>query len=335
MLLSAPAWALNGPSTGGGGFVLSCPETPVSAAKVELLDIYEGRSSLSLPMATASGSLQDDYTAGVDRTYTLQGYPNLAEERHEEIMTNLTNFMQSTRFVSAEAELPTAVDLGEQPWIPSQCHVKQVAYFDDRSSTIYILKPMWDKMDSISQAALVHHELWYREQRRAGEQTSENARRAVAQAFTVSGLVPLDEGLPLKPSKFAASGPFESEQKFTTNMSSFYAANFTGSGITRLQFTQVNGVGQLSKTWADFPAMTWDFKLGRSKENPSLVACILQTDGVNQQSSATLNGISVKGYSVTLRIKTGEPVKMVVLKNGIPMTEGYIAGGINCSESLH
>ena len=331
LLIAAPAWAAFGPSTGGGGFVVSCPGTPVSPATTELLDIYEGRESLRFQMAKPTGHLREDYFASVDRTYTIQGDPNMAEQIRNEIDSNLTKFMQSTKFVEKAEEMPIASDIGQLPWIPSQCLVQQVAYFDDRSDTIYVLRPLWQQMDSVNQSALVSHELYFRGFRQAGELTSENARRTVAHIYALMGPPPLNEGLPHGAPSFSASG-----SDGAPKISVFRAVNFRAFGITRLQFTHVNGIALFSKTTADFPKMTWDFEFGRSTENPGLVACILRTPGVNQQVSAPLNTVMVKGYSIQLTLKTGEPVKMNILKDGfLVLSEGYVGGGSNCSESLH
>ncbi|MEN0059541.1 MAG: hypothetical protein AAGB31_11950 [Bdellovibrio sp.] len=319
-ILSTTAYA--GPSTGGGGFVVSCPATPVSPASVELLDIYEGKSSLGFQMAVASGNLAEDHYAGTDRTYSRQGYPGYADQIRSQIMNNLTRFMQSSKFVSTAGELPKANDLGVPPWIPSQCQILQVAYFDDLTHTIFILKPLFDRMDSVNQAALAHHELMYREYRRTGELTSENSRSAVAQIYAVNGPIPINKGVAQDTPQFVASpNVFSAIQNKELN-------------ITRLQFSHVNGIGQFSKTWADFPKMIWSFKLGRSAENPEFVGCILQTSGTNQQYSANLNGVATKGYTLNLRVKTGEPIKMTLLKDGVLMSEEFVRGGINCSAAL-
>ncbi len=321
-----------GPSTGGGGFVLSCPQTQVSEASTELLDLYEGRNTLGFRMAGATGDLREDYFDGVDRTYTLQGQPNLAEQRREAILDNLVKFMQSVKFVSTASDLPTANDLGEMPWIPSQCKIQQLAYFDDRTGTVFVLKSVWDQMDSVNRAALVHHELHFRDQRRVGEKTSENTRRSVAQVFALEGNIPLKDGLPAGASEFSSYLWYDSN--VSSKISVFYGVNYLG-GTGRLQFTHVNGIAQFGKTWADFPNMIWDFKLARSTENPQLVACILQTSGMDKEYSSAIQGPSVKGYLVQLRLKTGEPIKMTILKDGTQVGEGYVGGGTNCSASLH
>lgn len=319
-----------GPSTGGGGFVVTCPQTPVSEASVELLDIYEGRKGLRYQMVEASGDLKRDYLASVDRTYTIQGHPNLAEEIHADLVENLVGFMQSSKFVETPQELPMAEDLGKTANVPSQCQIQQVAYFEDHSTTIYILKPLWDRLNSRDQAALVQHELWYHHYRSAGEATSENARRAVATIFAASGPEAILNGVPPNTPQFFVSewSEFKSSQ-----VSAFYAINYTASNLTRFQFTQISGVGILSKTWADFSLQNWSFKLGRSTENPVLVSCILQTPGVDQEQESPVNG-GVAGYTVRMRLKTGEPIQMSLYKGGQLMSSGQVGGGTNCSAVL-
>ena len=73
LLTAAVAHAGEGPSTGGGGFVVDCPATPLDQARVELLDLYEGRQIPDFVMAKASGNITEDYYDGVNRTYTAQG----------------------------------------------------------------------------------------------------------------------------------------------------------------------------------------------------------------------------------------------------------------------
>jgi len=326
LTISASAWALKlGPSTGGGGFAVFCPATPISVASTELLDIYEGRRELRYEMAQATGDIRNDYFDGVDRTYTIQGHANLAEKLRSKIQANLTTFMQSAKFVDTAADLPSAADLGEAARVPSQCEIRQIAYFDDRSSTIFILRSAWDQLDSVNQAALVHHEVWFRDFRAAGETTSENARRMVAQIYALRGPLKLDEGLPSAPPSFSA---VPTPGTNVAAISSFYGVNFTASGITRLQFTQVHTMPQLSKTWADFSLMVWDFRLESG-------SCVLRTVGVDAQYEAPLNGVAVKGYSLKLKLQTGKPLVLTVLRNGIAIGEGHVGGGSNCSESLH
>lgn len=317
-----------GPSTGGGGFVVSCPKTPVSPAMVELLDLYEGRRKSRFQMVEASGDLVRDYFSSVDRTYTRQGHPHLAEELRAEVIENLVTFMQSTVFVETSNELPHAEDLGEAK-VPSQCQIQQVAYYEDGASTIYILRPLWEQLSSRDQAALVQHELWYRSFRDVGEAQSVNARHAVAIAFAESGPISIEEGVPPRTPEFS-SYDWKSKKN---EISSFYAINYTTGRTTRLQFTQVAGVGMLSKTWSDFPLLQWNFKLGRSSEDPEVVGCILTTPDVDQEYQSPIKG-GLAGYTVVMKMKTGEPVSLFYYHGNRLLSKGTVRGGTNCSAQL-
>ena len=146
---------------GGGGFTINCAQTPVEPGRIETLDLYEGSQIPEFVMAKASGNLAEDYFLGVKNTYALQGYPDLAEGRREEILESLKAFFRHTQFVDSESQLPKANDLGNLPSIPPTCRVQQIAFYADTLQRIYILKPLWDQLDSLSQAALVQHELFY------------------------------------------------------------------------------------------------------------------------------------------------------------------------------
>ena len=138
----------SGPSTGGGAYVITCPENPLEPALNVLLDLYEGSHVLRFNMKKASSSIEQDYVDSVRQTYTLQGFPNFKHPTDDELISQLKDFFRSVKIIENPNELPVANDLGETPKIPSQCQIKQLGYFSDEDQVIYILKPLWDKLDS-------------------------------------------------------------------------------------------------------------------------------------------------------------------------------------------
>lgn len=333
-LLSQSLWATSGPSTGGGGFVVSCPATPVSAATVELLDVYQGREELRFTMATATGSLSEDYFQAADRTYTIQGHPDYADENRASIMDNLRRFMQSTRFVDSPADLPKADDLGTVPWIPSQCTVSQVAYFSDAAATIYVLRSIWKQLDSVNQAALVHHELWGKAMRDLGERTSVAARFGVAHVYAVGGLVSLNDGIAASSLAYSASPmTITGGSGDGRDLSNFHATKMysIGGEILRLQFSQLNGRPQLAKTWVDLPYMDWNLAFGRSASRPEIIGCVLQTPGVDFQFAAPVQGSMTKDLAIVYEIKTGEPIRLTLKRGTDALGSGMVGGsGSGC-----
>lgn len=320
----------SGPSSGGGGFVVDCAATLLEPAKVEMLDLYEARQKFSFIQATASMNLMDEYFLSVDRTYTLQGAPDLAEQRRVEIDHNVRLFFRSVKEVAA-TELPQAHDLGSAPWIPASCQIKQVAFFDDSSDTIYLDRVLFTKMDALNQAALIQHELWYKQMRILKDTTSELSRAGVGHIFAVRGVMPINDGIPAKSLRYSTQSLTANS---TSEISSFQAFPMFGLGrkFLRMQFSQLHGRAQLTKTYVDMPWNIWDLKLGRSQSNPNLVGCIVQTPNQNIQHTVSVSGTMSQGLSLRYIYQTGEPISLAIINNGQVISEDYI--GSNCKSPL-
>lgn len=322
------ALPVRGPSTGGGGFVVACPATVLGPAKTELLDLYEAKANLPFVLATASGNISNDYFASVQRVYGLQGYPQLAEERKTQILENLNKFFLSTKFVEP-SQLPTSDDLGVKPWIPSTCAIQQVAFFDDASETIYMRRDLFDQLDSLNQAALVQHELWYRDLRTLKDSTSQLARLAVAHTAALRGIVPVKDGVVEQSKRYSASNigfvPSVNGSSSTNEVSEFYLTSIA-EGVMRLQFTAIQGRAQLTKTWIDVPEVKWDLKLGRSTINPQFVGCLVQNPNHYMETVTPIQGSMVSGLSIRLISRTGEPVTLDLIRNGEILSTGQVYG---------
>lgn len=325
---SAEASVPAGPSTGGGGFVVVCPATPLEPASAQLLDLYQG-PGLGLVMAKASGNLEQDYFDGVDRTYTYQGAPDLAEDRRVEISENLSAFFLSAKMVGSAAELPQAHDFGKLPWIPSQCQLQQVAFFDDITETIVILKPLFERLSSVEQAALVSHELLYRDLRNLKDATSELTRLTVAHIYAVRGVVPLLDGLRADVSRSFHTRPVGQGLSAADGVSSLFVTPMTGiREISRLQFTQLLGRPQLTKTWVDIPRLPVNLKMGLAKGSGHYV-CLVQ-DAISLSFTSEIQGSSSVGLTLRVSYSQGNPIQLTLLNHGVTLSEGYLSGGPNC-----
>lgn len=317
-----------GPSTGGGAYSVECPKNPIEPAQSVLLDLYEGVYVLNFKMKETSGSIEDDYIASVNRTYDLQGY-TLNRPKRDEVLKHLKVFFRSIKFVNTVADLPVANDIGFSPRVPSQCHIAQVAYFDDNQSTIYILKSIWDRMDPLSQAALAQHELHYHFKRQLGETTSSLTRRTVAHIFSAEGPLPAKEGLVEKSLVYDIN--LYKNRMSTVSIFNMIPGHVVDSPVVRLQFTHIHGYGLVAKTWADLPMPHWELKYEYSKQDSSRY-CIVTTPNTNLIISAPLQGtLYPNGYQVRAEYITGLPVKIGILKpDGSVLTEGTISAGKSC-----
>lgn len=325
LLLSFSAYSWAGPSTGGGGFVINCPPNPIEPnGSAELLDLYEGRQLLGFSMAASSEDLAEDYLQSVKRTYALQGHPTLGQEKREEILENLVLFFRYSKFVNSPSELPQANDLGAPPKIPSGCRIEQVAYFDDQSDVIYILKPLFDKMRPLDQAALVSHELNFRHMRELKDDSSQISRRTVAHSFSSRGPVDIKEGLSSESKSYTASDIDYSKTSSTNIVSRFYLERLIvpGGHIQRVQFIYLHGMSMLAKTYIDLPGKEWNVKFGRSVSNINHWGCIVQTPDQDQKVTVPIKGSMINQLlSIQFIYKTGEPITFVLMKDGRVLSE--------------
>lgn len=319
LMLSVHVQAKVGPSTGGGGFTVSCPENPIEPQRTVLLDLYEAEDSLKFQLAQASGSIEQDYFQSAKRTYELQGYPDLADSMKNDLLNNLKRFFRIVKFVQNSSELPKANDLGDTSWIPSQCQVQQLAYFDDLSETVFILQPLWDKMDSLSKAALAQHEIAFRHYRTLGDKDSSMARRLVGHMFSASGPLPVRDGVASNSRRYY----MQDKELSTVLVTQGYSM---GKSMIRVQFEHLAGYAILAKTWADFESPAWDLEARYSPAAP-FESCVVKTPGVNQVVISPLKGTITSNLYLKYEYITGRPVVMTVLDNdGQVITTSQVTG---------
>jgi hypothetical protein len=306
-----------------------CPATPLEPARTELLDLYEGRNLPGFVMAVSRGGIEADYFAAVDRTYTLQGEPDLAEALRSEVLENLRRFLRSVNFVDSPQEMPAANDAGNLPWIPASCRLEQVAFFDDTAQSVTVLRGLWEKMDSLNQAALVHHELFYREMRPLKDRDSVLSRRAVAHVYSVRGPVPLLDGLSAASQRYLAQT--EGANGSTNEISLFHLTPFPAANFSRLQFAALQGRPALAKSWVDVPLQNWNLRFGRSPVDPNYIGCIVRDENTDVVLEGPVQGTMFPGLKVQISYKTGLPVSLRLYRGAELLSEGLVGGAGNCN----
>jgi hypothetical protein len=309
-----------GSGSTGGGFVVECPETPVSDKYVSLLDLYEIRN-LGFTLVEPTGDIQQDYYESVNRTYTLQGQPHLAEKNKQDIDRNLKNFFLHTKFVNDVSELPTAHDIGSKPYIPSQCSIKQIAFMNDESNTIHILKPLWDQLNSRDQSALARHEIAGKVMRKNGQVTSVVSRNWVGHSYVeLDQVKKIDDQLVKKDSYYGYS-PYI-QNRTNTN---FYAQKMYPGPILRLQFSELFGRAILAKTWVDIPNVEIKLKMKMLTDEEYPVwngtnapnwECLLTTPNIDSKTTVPIEGSMANEGTIEIKMKTGEPVQLTLFENG-------------------
>ncbi|MBL7670137.1 MAG: hypothetical protein JNM39_06600 [Bdellovibrionaceae bacterium] len=277
----------------------------------------------------ASGSIEEDYFQAAKRTYDRQGFPDLADNQKTDILNNLKRFFRSVKFVQNASELPVANDLGaETPWIPSQCQIQQMAFFDDLSTTVYVLKPLWDKMNSLSKAALVKHELAYEHQRGLGAKDSFMARRYVAHTFAIHGPEAILEGATPNSRRYI----MQDQGRFSSLVVTH--GNSMGKPKVMIHFDFLNAYPMLAKTSAVIDSPVWELESKEPTETEPFGTCIVKTPGIDHVATSAINGTTTSGLSLKLDYKTGLPIKLTILDSeGRVMTSGNLTGSNNCSGS--
>jgi hypothetical protein len=149
-----------GTRDGGGGIGVRC----VSKQKetFELLDLYEarGRGSVSLPEpkdARAATSLVSDLFARHFWNVDTIPVNQVKSQMHDLIFAPIFNGQPWYNFETQRQErveyvnyLPLSGDVGAYR-IPSNCVLVQIAYYDDKSTALKIVKPLWDKLSVVEQ----------------------------------------------------------------------------------------------------------------------------------------------------------------------------------------
>lgn len=321
-----------GGESSGGGLALVCRDQG-KIRHAELLDLFEARTKFGFQLMRASGSVERDYFLSVDNTYRLQGNPMLARQRQKAIEENLRRFFDLVRLTAPGEKLPPTNDVGEIPALPQGCGLEQLAVFQDRPEALHLDREIWSALDSLSQAALVSHELAYREERQTHlEMTSESARSFVAVIYAVTGPVPVHQGLSrgaracstsdLNPAAWIVTSRSGS---ITSSMSkvgtSFYvepAMTPQGPGV-RLQFTQLAGRPIVTKGTIEIPRIGFNVKAAFDRSTNKIL--MLADEAASFQGEIAVRGTQYAGLSVIVSYQPGLPVRLIFKKQGRILSE--------------
>lgn len=269
LLLAATSQA--GVSTSGGGFAVVCRNQQSEITSAEVLDLFEAREVYRLTLMASTGDMKTDYYNSAKNTYTLQTDAKEAEEileyteQHEytNLYVSLQNFMDRVLWLSSALELPKAEDLGQTQahlYMKPGCQIEQIAYMEDNPAKTYIRKEIWDRLDSLNQAALVQHELHYHGDRVylvVPETSSEHIRRNIAVIFASNFIEGAKHGIPSGEKEIRVQQNLNSNKTGKHDNTTFFkfetGESVNGIPITRMQFTFLGGRAVLTKTYVDLP----------------------------------------------------------------------------------
>lgn len=177
LLISFSAWS---GKDGGGGGVLLCPGEPM-----HLLDLHEA----SLPQP-AFGA---DYLEILEQIYqsTDHAAAGLTSSRVKRLKAMVELIRGKIKWVD---QLPReANDQGFTPRANAiNCRLKWIAFYQDSTSQLFILKSDFDALSEVDKAGLVLHEALYLMARvNHSYQSSQYVREVVASAMSHNPLFPL------------------------------------------------------------------------------------------------------------------------------------------------
>lgn len=312
VLFQLPCYATAlGPSSSGGGMAVVCRDANGGVSSAELLDVYEAKNTSGLSVMQPSGALLEDSYRLAKNTYHLQGYPMVLTRK--EVERNLQNFFAIVRWLPEAESLPFLADHGKTIALPLGCNLEQLAIFYDSSYQVEIDKEIWLSLDSLNQAALVSHEMFYQWERKFREMTSESTRSYIRQIVSTAGFTPVKAGADqAELSCSAHSGPLHSPV-----ISSFYLHkkdNGSGGQELMLQFDQLAGRPILVKTTAEFSGV--DFNTTKVFENghyrlypkPGLADTRVKMQVQTEHRS---------DWEILFKYVSGEPVTIALIQDGI------------------
>ncbi len=303
LTLAIPALSWAGPTSSGGGMAVVCRNSDGLIQSAKVLDFYEAEVRDASSILKSAGSLQADYSQLVQSTYALQGYDI---SNTDTTQTNLNKFLERIRWVSAPDTLSFTGDQGASAAPPTGCQLEQLAVFHDEDESIRIDSEIWNKLDSMNQAVLVIHELFYHQERKFGETTSESTRAYTRQVLTPSSYSPVKSGV--ETAKLACS---LSDPK-NNSVSEFYLHRTPDRKGLVLQFTFLGGRPLLVKTTVDVPKKWFAGNMEFLDNHLAFVA----NDHESFEGIVGVNTEHRKDWKLQIKWIHGEVVTFGLLQNG-------------------
>ncbi len=195
-------------------------------------------------------------------------------------------------------------DVGRTISIPDGCRLETVAVYDDDEGHIDTSLEIWSAMDSLNQAALIAHEIIYREYRAAGDRTSQNTRAIVARVFSTTPPMRQKEGIPQSAHFCHTSfSPDGAEDAF------FYLFQSPANeSKTVVQFIRLFGRTTFAPLKIEIPQVI-DLQQTEIRQSEDSIVSIVTNPLANMDNAFPLIGDGLfPGYSVSMRYLFNEPI---------------------------
>ncbi len=178
------AYGIQGVGSSGGGKAVVCrnPKT-LQVESAKLLDLYEATHKFGLQLRPPQSSMENElFEFLTNYNRSTQDHPAPVTDYDVDHITQTVPVFQFKK-----GELADVADVGSTVSLPTGCQLEQLAVYNDDTNKLFVDEEIWDSLDSMNRAALIAHELIYRQQRvEGGQKTSELARRLVGLLFSTT-----------------------------------------------------------------------------------------------------------------------------------------------------
>jgi hypothetical protein len=303
MYLSAEA--ANGTGSSGGGKVIVCRNAHNGAIENSmLLDLYEAVHIYGLQLHTPLTNIESELQRFLEdlEISTVDNPQPVSNES----LTRIANIVNNLQFT--DITLTAIGDTGNAAAAPAGCSLEQLAIYNDVSNKITVQKEIWNSLDSMNRAALVAHELIYRQHRvEGGETTSRIARRYVGMLFSTTPPA-ARKSFHLNRMSFCTA-----EDVRTKRNTRFFITPEQSGSTSSLVFDTISGVALLPFS-VELPIPV----AVRDTEN-KFGATYVTRAPVEFQGAVPLNSAPYEGYKMELNYKNFEPfaIKFVDSNNNI------------------
>ena len=198
--------AASGGESGGGGNAVVCKDELGKIESVELLDLFEGRTTegleytdkLEMKIALQkSVDKLDQALSPKELSQTYIAYPYWIFKGGTgllPVMEYANHFDSLFRVLPDDTGLPP-LDDSHEIVVPKKCKIERLALY--QGSKILLDGSLWKKMNNINKAALILHEALYKYDRQLkGAKDSRNARKIVAKFMSNQKLENVLDGVP-------------------------------------------------------------------------------------------------------------------------------------------
>lgn len=181
--LTSQPQAIAGVATSGGGHVVLCSgKSAEQYGFATVLDLFEAQYVFNLEPRAPRSSLYSELDLLAEQLQIVIGHSQILPQ--PTTADTLLHWWED-RVQYIRGPLGETDDLGSSLPLPKGCTMKQIAIFDDKRDLVRVDLDLWNDLDDYNKAALIAHEIVYRERRLDDrESSSQSARFLVGRMFS-------------------------------------------------------------------------------------------------------------------------------------------------------